>query len=317
MAAVEGGGTRCRWAVFDPDDLDDLLDGAPPWRHRGWVPTHGPEETVAALARALAPHAPDALGLATFGPLRLDGPARGITLDTPKPGWRHAPIGPSLSDALGIPVAVETDVNAAALAEARRAPDLAASGPVVYVTVGTGVGFGVVVDGRPLHGRLHPEAGHLPMPARRDPVTGAPDTFAGACPFHGRCLEGLASGPAIEARTGRDPASLAPDHPAALLAAGYLGVGLAAAVLFLAPARLVVGGGVGGRDGFLAEARRALDETLGGYLPGDAPGQPVSDRVVGTAFGDEAGLVGAALLAAGAARGRRPSGPPIAGGAGV
>jgi fructokinase len=315
LAAVEGGGTRFRWGVFPATDPPlreaegetRVSRRVPVFLAEGEVSTGPPETTLASVVAALAPHRPRAVGLAMFGPLRLRGPDGGSTRATPKPGWTDVPVAQRLAEGLDVPVAVDTDVNAAAFAEstlgAARGRD-----PVVYVTVGTGVGFGVLVRGEPVHGILHPEAGHLPMPVLRDPATGAPDAFPGTCPFHGRCLEGLASGPALARRSGvADPAQLSAEDPAVRLAAAYLGAGLAAAALLLAPGRLVLGGGVGIREGFLDRVRSALDDTLGDY-PVPAAARP-RDWVVGPALGEASGLYGAALLAEGLASGARP---PIA-----
>jgi len=216
------------------------------------------------------------VGVATFGPLDLEA---GATLRTPKPGWDGVPIRRWLEERLGVPVKVETDVNAAALAEARWG---AARGcdPVVYVTVGTGIGGGVVVRGEPLHGRLHPEMGHLAAPV----IEG--DEWPGVCPFHGRCFEGLASGPAIAARVGRPAKEIPDEDPVWALCARYLGQLMANAALMLSPERIVLGGGVGGRPGMLKRVRAATMGALGGYL------QMREDLVVAPHFEDP-GLVGA------------------------
>lgn len=289
LGAVELGGTRvrCAWGTGDGGVLgfDEGPTGSP--------------EAVLARVRAFFAAAPAiaALGVAAFGPLELDAaaPRWGHVLPTPKPGWAGTPLGPSLREALGVPVALETDVNAAALAEAAAGAGRGAD-PVAYLTVGTGIGLGVVVGGRPLHGLLHPEAGHLLV--RRE----ADDAFAGSCPVHGDCWEGLASGPAVAARWGADPAALDAGHPAWDLEARYLAAGLASVVLVLSPERIVLGGGVGRRPEVLAGVRAGLGPALAGVVEGRPSGGPAT-LVAPPRFGDRSGLVGALRLAAGAAPG--------------
>ena len=200
LGAIELGGTRvrCAWGTGAGEVLG-FDEG----------PTGTPEATLARV-RAFFASAPAiaALGVAAFGPLELDpeAPRWGHVLATPKPGWSGTPLGPRLREALGVPVALETDVNAAALAEAAAGAARGAD-PAAYLTVGTGIGLGVVAAGRALHGLLHPEAGHLRL--RREPDDG----FAGSCPLHGDCWEGLASGPAVAARWGADPGTLGAGAP--------------------------------------------------------------------------------------------------------
>ena len=238
-----------------------------------------------------------ALGVAAFGPLELDAaaPGWGHVLRTPKPGWSGTPLGPWLREALGVPVALETDVNAAALAEAAAGAGRGAD-PVAYLTVGTGIGLGVATGGRALHGLLHPEAGHLCV--RREPD----DDFAGCCPLHGDCWEGLASGPAVAARWGMDPATLGAGHPAWDLEARYLVAGLASVVLVLAPQRVVLGGGVGRRPGVLAGVRPASARRWPAWSRTAHRVARRARRPPGLA--DRSGLVGALGLAA--RRGRAP-----------
>ncbi len=286
LGAVELGGTRvrCAWGTAAGEVLG-FDEG----------PTTTPEATLARMRGFFASAPPiAALGVAAFGPLELDAaaPGWGHVLRTPKPGWSGTPLGPWLREALGVPVALETDVNAAALAEAAAGAGRGAD-PVAYLTVGTGIGLGVATGGRALHGLLHPEAGHLRV--RREPD----DDFAGCCPLHGDCWEGLASGPAVAARWGMDPATLGAGHPAWDLEARYLVAGLASVVLVLAPQRVVLGGGVGRRPGVLAGVRDRLGAALGGVVEERPPGGPAA-LVVPPGLADRSGLVGALGLAAGA-----------------
>ena len=251
------------------------------------IATTSPAETLAA-ALAFFKHqgSPAALGVASFGPIDLDerSPTHGFITTTPKPGWAHTDVAGPLRRALGVPVAFDTDVNAAALAEQRwgAARD---AGSVVYVTVGTGIGGGAVVNGRPVHGLAHPEMGHARIPHDR-----AADPFAGACPHHGDCWEGLAAAPALAARWGVSPQSLPDDHPAWALEAHYLALGLANIILTLSPERLVLGGGVLARSDLLERVRIDVRGLIGDYVR--------SADIVPPALGNRAGVLGALALAA-------------------
>ncbi len=258
FGAIEGGGTKFICAVGSPD--------APPLQ-LGSIPTADPATTLAACLAffedARRFHGPiAALGVACFGPLQLrrDAPDYGCLLDTPKPGWSGASLLAPLQAALRVPVALDTDVGAAALAEWRLGAGRGL-GSLVYVTVGTGIGGTLVPRSTGTH-LMHAEMGHVPL--RRDPR----DTgFAGHCPFHGDCAEGLASGPAIRARWGCELSSLPPDHPGRDIIAGYLGQLAAAIVLMHSPQCIVMGGGVMGDELLLPLVRRAMHDYLGGYLP--------------------------------------------------
>ena len=232
----------------------------------------------------------EALGIASFGPVSLDLARAdyGHLLRTPKPGWTGIDIVGGIG--FGGPTALHTDVTAAALAEGRLG---AAQGcdDFAYMTVGTGIGVGIVNDGRPLAGQLHPEAGHIRCARVKD------DGFPGTCPFHHDCLEGLASGPAIAARAGHSGAELSDDDSVWPFVIDALGQGCATLLLTLSSERIVLGGGVINRRPWLVEAIaiRAA-EHLDGYLPF------VTDRapLVAAALGDDAGPTGALILAEGA-----------------
>jgi fructokinase len=256
------------------------------------IPTGAPEATLSAIESFFAPYRDElvALGIASFGPLELspDAPTYGSLLRTPKPGWTDTPLAGRLSERLGVPVRIETDVNAAALAEQRLGAGRGAD-PCVYITVGTGLGVGVSIGGQPLHGLMHPELGHLPAPAW--------DDFAGACPFHGRCLEGVASATALQARAGGPPDRLGAADPIWELEARYLAHLLTVCVLAYAPKRIVLGGGVLERAGLLERVRPHLLRELAGYLPrNELTEQGVTDYVRRPHFGQRAGLIGAFLL---------------------
>lgn len=284
-AGVEGGGTKFVVAVgTDPRRVSE------PVAH----PTTTPEETLGRVAshiRALGPV--EAVGVACFGPLDLRpaSPTFGRILDTPKPGWSGTDVAGMIASALDVPVRIDTDVNGAALGEGRWG---AARGleTFLYLTIGTGIGGGGLMKGAPMRGLTHPEMGHLRLP--RHPKDG----FAGVCPFHGDCLEGLASGPALEARWGRPGPDLGDRAPAAVeLESWYLGTALADLTLALSPQRIVIGGGVMGLPGLIEGTRARLTEALGGYLrlPEVAD---VERFIVPPGLGDRSGVLGAIALAA-------------------
>lgn len=236
---------------------------------------------------------PAAVGIGSFGPVDLapDSPTYGSITTTPKPGWAHTDLLGRVRRALGVPVGFDTDVNAAALGERRWG---AARGldTFVYLTVGTGVGGGAMVNGELLHGLLHPEMGHMFLPHDRDR-----DPFEGHCPFHGDCLEGLTTGPAIEDRWGQPPETLPPDHPAWELEAHYLALALANLACILSPQRIILGGGVMHQSQLFPMIRREVQELLNGYLHSPAITERIDDYIVPPELGDQAGVKGAIVLA--------------------
>ncbi len=281
FGAIEAGGTKWVCAVgTGPDDLADATV----------VPTTTPDVTIGAVVEFFRLHGPVvAVGIGSFGPvdLRPGSPTWGHITATPKPGWSGTPVAGPIAAALGVPVAFETDVGAAALGEHRwgASQDVATS---CYLTVGTGIGGALVVDGVVRHGRSHAEMGHQRIPHDR-----VADPFPGTCPFHGDCWEGLASGPAIAARWRRPGQELPDDHDAWPMEARYLGAGVANLVLVLSPERVIVGGSVAARPGLLALVREAVDEQLGGYV--DLP--PLDQYIVAPGLGQRAGVLGALALA--------------------
>ena len=291
FAGVELGGTKGIALVWRAGRIVE--------RHQ--VPTTDPDETLAALGDWLAGHPLNddfaGLGIASFGPVRLDPAAadHGQILTTTKPGWSGAPVLAALARRVACPVAIDTDVNAAALAEHRWGAGQGCSS-LVYLTIGTGVGGGIVVDGRPVHGALHPELGHLRL--RR----AAGDGFAGACSFHGDCIEGLISGPALAARFGGSIHAAAPDDPRRDFLASDLAQLFAALILTLAPQKILVGGGVGlGVPGLLDAAIAKLPVLLAGYLPELDLGA-LHAMIGPPALGAEAGPLGTIALALDAAQ---------------
>jgi fructokinase len=288
FGAVEAGGTKFVCAVGDEDGI--LLAEAR-------FPTADPNSTLAKVreflgesSRALG--ALNAIGVASFGPVVLDraSPSYGCIANTPKAGWSGTDMIGALEQQFSCPVGFDTDVNAAALAE-RRWGAGHGIGNLVYLTVGTGIGGGVLINGAPLHGLSHPEIGHI-LP-RRHPLDPA---FSGVCPFHGDCLEGLASGPAIVARTGTELQHLAAEHIQWDIEADYLGQLCAQLVLTLSPQRIVMGGGVMSQQRLLPAIRQRMQHWLGGYVDRSEILGSVDTYVAAPALGVRSGILGALAL---------------------
>ena len=282
--ALEAGGTKMVLALLDEEG--SMLQ-------RTSLPTRTPAETVPEMAAFFRQAAPAALGIGCFGPLELhrDAPAYGSITATPKLAWRNYPILREMQDRMGCPVGLDTDVNAAALAESRLG---AAKGleSCLYVTVGTGVGGGIVIHGQPVHGLMHPEIGHIPVrPADGDPMP------EGVCPYHGCCLEGMASGPAMEKRWGRPAKELPAAHPAWAMEAGYLAQLCAQAILSFSPERIILGGGVMQQAQLFPLIRERTLALLGGYVTHPAVAGGLTDYIVPPGLGVHSGIMGAYLLA--------------------
>jgi fructokinase len=255
------------------------------------IPTGPPAATLGQVIAFFRPYALRSLGLASFGPIDLDpeSPAYGQILSTPKLAWQGCRIVDSLQTALKVPIAVDTDVNAAALAEFMYGAGQGCD-PLVYLTVGTGIGGGAVIHGRPLHGLIHPEMGHTLL--ARAPV----DLRPSGCPFHEDCLEGLASGHALQRRFGR-PETLPPQHEAWKLEALYLGQAVAIITAILSPQRIIIGGGVMRQTHLLPRIREACAQALHGYLPRLVTPSDFEAYIVAPGLGDQAGVIGALHLA--------------------
>lgn len=294
LGGVELGGTKCVCVIgTGPDDV----------KMRIVLPTGIDSEVTFAAIEAALRHGMSlhgqiaALGIASFGPIELsrDSPAFGTITSSVKPGWRDVRVAARLAHAFAVPIGIDTDVNGAALAEARWGAG-AGLGDFVYLTVGTGIGVGWMAGGRLVHGFGHPELGHLRI-ARK-----AGDVWTGACPYHGDCVEGLASGPAIAARTGVPADRIPADHPVWSIVAHALGQLLQAVVLAAAPRRILVGGGVvQGRPELIGAARRELLASLNGYLDLDRLAGDMERYVTAPGLGASAGPLGALALAQDAA----------------
>lgn len=287
FGAIEAGGTKFLCGVGDAHGS----------RETARIDTRDPDSTIgeaiAFFRAAAARYGPlQAIGVGSFGPLQLDprAPDFGRLTTTPKPGWSGADMPARLRAALGVEIAIDTDVNAAALAEAAYGAGRGA-GSLAYVTVGTGIGVGLAIEGRTVHGLGHPEAGHL-LP-RRHADHGR---FAGTCPYHGDCLEGLASGPAIIAAWGKSFADLPGDHPAWGVQADYIGQLCASLILTVAPEHIVLGGGVMSQERLLAGARLRCAARLAGYCASWTP-EMFATRITTPGCTEPPGLVGAYMLA--------------------
>ena len=284
LGGIEAGGTKFVCGIgTGPADLEVFT-----------FPTSSPDDSIRralAFFRGAAGPRLSSLGIASFGPIdpNRDSSRYGQITTTPKTAWRNFDIVGEVAKALPVPIAFETDVNAAALAEgewgaARDVDDY------VYITVGTGIGGGVVVNRRPVHGLLHPEIGHLHLAQRED------DSFAGICPFHGNCLEGLASGPALAKRWGCPPESLPATHPAWELEAQYLSMSVCTLVYTLCPRRVILGGGVMQQNALFPMIRRNVVRLLNGYIDTAEFHDAIDSYIVSPRLGSHSGVLGAMLL---------------------
>jgi fructokinase len=289
FGGIEGGGTKFICAVgTGPDDI----------RRETRIPTTTPEETLGQAVSFFQQAELDfgklsALGVATFGPVDPNpaSPAYGFVLSTPKPNWSNANVLGMLRSAFDVPIAFDLDVNGSAMGEWKwgAAQEL---DTFIYLTVGTGIGGGVVANGKLLHGLLCPEMGHIMIPHNKER-----DPFEGACPFHKDCFEGLASGPALEKRWGQKAETLPLDHPAWELEAHYIAQALANYIYTLSPQRIIIGGGVGGREGLLPIIRRNVQTLINGYVQSPMIIQAIDEYIVLPALGSRAGMLGAIALA--------------------
>lgn len=286
---IEGGGTKFVCAVgTGPNNIQAEVR----------FQTTSPEETMAqavdffkqqeAVFGKLA-----SIGFGSFGPLdpNPDSPTYGYILPTPKPGWTNANVVGMLKPHFDIPIIFDTDVNAAALGEWQWGKGQGL-GTFIYLTVGTGIGGGAYVEGKLLHGLVHPEMGHIPLPHDK-----SKDPFEGVCPFHGDCLEGLASGLSIEKRWGRRGASLEVDHPAWELEAEYIASALATFSYTISPERIILGGGVGQLPHLLPQIQQRTQKLINGYIKSAAILENIETYITNPGLGNRSGVLGALALA--------------------
>lgn len=282
LGALEAGGTKMVCAVSD--ETGAILE-------RISIPTETPELTMPRLFAFFHGYELAALGIGTFGPADLNpaSPTYGFITTTPKLAWRNYDIRGAFLKEFSLPIGFDTDVNAAALGEAAFGcmKDVENG---IYITIGTGVGVGVLSEGSLLHGMLHPEGGHILLSKNEA------DSFSGCCPYHGTCLEGLASGPAIEKRYGKKAIELK-DEPAVWeLEAEYIAKALVNYILILSPERIVLGGGVMHQEQLFPLIRKKTAELLGGYLH-TRQLSDIEHYIVPPSLNDNQGILGCVKLA--------------------
>jgi len=287
FGAIEAGGTKFVCAIgSSPADV----------QAETVVPTTTPEETI---SRAIAFFQENtrrgrlaAIGVGSFGPVDLNpaSPTYGFITTTPKVGWAQTEFVGRIRRAIGVPVGFDTDVNAAALGELVWGAAQGLS-TFLYITIGTGIGGGGMVNGKLMHGLLHPEVGHLRVPhdLKQDP-------YPGACSYHGDCLEGLAAGPALAGRWGQPGEMLPPEHPAWKLEAHYLALGLTNLICALSPQRIILGGGIMQQNVLLPMVRREVQQLLNGYLQTPTILERIDDYIVKPTLGKRSGILGAIAL---------------------
>lgn len=288
FGGIEAGGTKfvCGVGSSQGGIVDSIT-----------IPTSSPEETLGAVIAYFShiqrSYNLNGIGLASFGPIDLNpsSPTFGYITSTPKKQWQHLDIKGQLEKGLGMEIPCDTDVNAAVLAEHIWGAAIGIDN-VVYITVGTGIGGGVMTHGKLVHGLLHPELGHMLLRGN-----GTPDLFKGVCPFHEFCLEGLASGPAIEARWGQKGENLPPQHPAWVEEAGCLAEGIANIILMLSPELIILGGGVMEQKFLFPLIHQGVQKKLNNYIQRPQVLTKIDQYIVPAKLGKQAGLLGAIALA--------------------
>jgi fructokinase len=289
FGGIEAGGTKFICLIGNsPDQLVEEKR----------FPTTTPDETIARVIEFFTHYANHgelaAVGIASFGPVDLDQSSKtyGYITTTPKPGWEQVDLCGRIKQALNVPVAFDTDVNAAAFGEQYWTPENQALDPFIYMTVGTGIGVGVIANGAPLHGLIHTEAGHFAIPhnSQKDP-------FPGVCPYHGDCLEGLASGPSMNKRWGQNPETLLDGHPAWDLEAEYIALALVNLIYAYSPLRIVLGGGVPKHPGLHSIVRRKVQQLINGYVQSPMLMEKIDSYILPPTLGTRSGVLGAIALA--------------------
>lgn len=284
-AGIEAGGTKFVCTVASgPDDVRAQIS----------FPTTTPEETLRKAIAFFKAHRPFAgMGIATFGPCDLNPQSStyGHLFTSIKPGWKETNVLDPFRQAFDVPVGIDTDVNAAALGEFTWGAGQGLE-TVLYLTVGTGIGGGGVINGRMIHGLMHPEMGHI-----RVPRASLDDRFTGICPYHGDCVQGLASGPAIQARWGKPAAELPPDHPAWQMEACYLAMAVSSYICTLSPNRVILGGGVMHQKHLFPMIRAEVKKLLNEYIPWPTILERIDEYIVPPGLGDQSGIMGAIALA--------------------
>ena len=281
LGALEAGGTKMVCAIGNENG--EILE-------RISIPTETPDITMPKLISYFADKEIEALGIGCFGPIDLnrDSDTYGYITTTPKLAWKNYNIVKAFQDALKVPVGFDTDVNGSALGEATWGITKGLENSM-YITIGTGIGTGIITNGKLLHGMLHPEGGHLLL--SRHPK----DSFEGTCPYHKTCLEGLASGPAIEARWGEKGTELAERREVWELEAYYIAQALVDYIMVISPQRIVIGGGVMHQEHLMPLIREEVKRQLAGYI--DTKELLNMDQyVVLPSLNDNQGIMGALKL---------------------
>jgi fructokinase len=285
---IEAGGTKFICAVgTGPDNILFKIQ----------LPTTRPKETLNKVVwffkQVKLPLA--SIGVASFGPLDLDkkSPTYGSITTTPKPGWPNTNLVKTLKDALKVPVYLDTDVNGAALGEGKWG---AAKGleTFIYLTIGTGIGGGAIINGRPVHGLVHPEMGHILIPHDREK-----DPYEGCCPYHKDCFEGLASGTAMRKRWSKAAESLPANHAGWELEAEYIGAGVMDLMLTFSPQKVILGGGIMKAQGLIEAVRKKVKIKLNKYVTSPAVRDNIDEYIVSPELGDMSGVLGAIAMAEG------------------
>lgn len=293
IGGIEAGGTKmvCAVAEVTGTKAEAEKGDAPRILARKSIPTTQPEETFAQMLDFFAEWDIAALGIGCFGPLDLNRSSKtyGYITKTPKPGWEDCDFAGTFARALKCPVGFDTDVNGAVLGEvtwgAARECDTA-----IYITVGTGVGVGVYCNGGLLHGLVHPEAGHILL--NRNPK----DTYRGKCPFHENCMEGLAAGPAIEARWGAPAVALADRSEVWEIESDYIAQAITSYILTYSPQKIILWGGVMHQTQLFGLVRERVQKLLGGYVHHPMVEDAIADYIVPPALGEDPGILGAVCL---------------------
>ena len=284
LGGIEAGGTKFVCAIGDPPDDLHAVER---------FPTTTPEETIRRAVDFFRaqPRLPDSVGIATFGPadVRPDSETYGFITGTPKAGWSNTDLAGRIRQELQCSIAFDTDVNGAAVGEHLWGAGQGKQN-LLYLTIGTGFGGGALVNGQPIHGLVHPEMGHLFLPRAEG------DDFEGICPFHGTCLEGMATGPAIQARFGVPAESLPSDHTAWSFVAHYLSYAVTNLILTLSPERIIMGGGVMQQEHLFPAVRSCVQSHLNGYVQTRELTHEIDQYIVPPGLGSRAGVLGAMAL---------------------
>lgn len=294
IGAIEAGGTKMVCAIYEVNEeagKDALGAGTENIVDRMTISTETPEKTLPAMISYFKEHQVDAMGIASFGPVDLnkDSKTYGYIGKTPKKAWADCEIVGRFKRELGVPVGFDTDVNGAILGEvtwgAARGCDTA-----IYITVGTGVGVGVYCNGKLMHGLVHPEAGHILL--TKHPA----DSYKGCCPFHANCMEGLASGPAIEGRWGSKAADLCNRKEVWEMEAYYIAQAITDYILTYSPQKIILWGGVMHQEQLFAMVRTQVQEMLGGYVWHSSITEHIDTYIIAPGLGENPGILGAVRL---------------------